>query len=405
MAINTRGTVDKSSPFHPSGAKRTDSLASGRPATTQHVMSFVLRSSERFVRNGPIGVFSAVCHDADGPHYNEFREFDPLFRQAVEHLQPIERGKRYDVDFDITWKHTDGWPTVQSYKEWPMGSEPPGKGKENMTPSDVNEQVADPTELNEALGRTKDDKPTKRPSVPSGAAPYIRNHVKKHYTVEGKELNEQLKVIFMGQEPEQYIRANGVDAAYRVMDAYDAGKLAANAAQTFVEPQSDQAASTPPDANNGHLEVTQGKDSDVSQPTKPVPQSEPKTGITDLSEKRDEIRSKYTLDMRGKDYLTVQGRVLLFRLEHADWTLDTDVIAITDLIAVFKATIKNAEGRVIASGHGRATEAGTKNLGGRFVEKAETAAIGRALALAGYGTDDSLDDSDYLSDSPVAKAA
>lgn len=125
-------------------------------------------------------------------------------------------------------------------------------------------------------------------------------------------------------------------------------------------------------------------------------------GVIDL---KAQIRERYNKPQRGNDYLVVQGRVLLFRLEHPDWTVETDAVLMTDTAAVFKATIRNPEGRIISTGHGKATEAGTKNLSGRYIEKAETSAIGRALALAGFGTDDSLDDSDYLADSPVEKKA
>jgi hypothetical protein len=59
-------------------------------------------------------------------------------------------------------------------------------------------------------------------------------------------------------------------------------------------------------------------------------------------------------------------------------------------------------GVVLATGYARSTVAGTKHLGGRFLEKGETAAVGRALAMAGFGTDDTLDDVDFLADSPVA---
>lgn len=131
--------------------------------------------------------------------------------------------------------------------------------------------------------------------------------------------------------------------------------------------------------------------------------SAPETGNPEPIDIKDKIREKYNQPQRGKDYLTVAGRVLIFRVDHPDWSIETDIIAVTETTAVFKAVIKNAEGRVLASGHGRATEAGTKNLGGRFLEKAETAAIGRALAICGYGTDDTLDDADYLADSPVER--
>lgn len=117
---------------------------------------------------------------------------------------------------------------------------------------------------------------------------------------------------------------------------------------------------------------------------------------------KEDIRDKYTKPISGKDYLQVSGRVLLFRLDHPSWTIETDNVALTDTSAVFKCTIRDDAGRIISTGHGRATEAATKSLGGRFIEKAETAAIGRALALAGFGTDDTLDDVEYPADSPIA---
>jgi hypothetical protein len=134
--------------------------------------------------------------------------------------------------------------------------------------------------------------------------------------------------------------------------------------------------------------------------TPPEPPTAPLSLVT-----KDDIRKSYTTQQHGNDYLTVQGRVLIFRLDHPDWGIETEHIILTEDTAAFKATIRNATGQVIACGHGMATKAGTAKLGGRYVEKAETAAIGRALAHAGFGTDSSLDDSDYLADSPQVKAA
>jgi hypothetical protein len=162
-------------------------------------------------------------------------------------------------------------------------------------------------------------------------------------------------------------------------------------------------ANAPSDANSGQ---NQNRDTSPLPSTPPIAQSvpvvAPKTGEEKMSGKKEEIRQKYTAKLKGKDYLEVQGRVLLFRNQHPDWSIETDMAALDDTSAVFKATVRNAEGRIIATGHGRASEEGTKHLGGRYIEKAETAAIGRALALAGFGTDSSLDDSDYLSDNPRA---
>jgi len=114
------------------------------------------------------------------------------------------------------------------------------------------------------------------------------------------------------------------------------------------------------------------------------------------------IRKENTIKISGQNYLKAQGRVTMWKNDHPDWTLETDAVSISPEFAVFKASIKNAEGRVVSTGHGMCTPQLATKVSGRFVEKAETAAIARALALAGYGTDDTLDDSDYLSDSPRA---
>ena len=66
---------------------------------------------------------------------------------------------------------------------------------------------------------------------------------------------------------------------------------------------------------------------------------------------------------------------------------------------VMKAIIKNAEGRIIATARKKETEIGFPD----YIEKAETGAIGRALAMCGYGTLQApeFDEQERLADSPV----
>jgi hypothetical protein len=86
----------------------------------------------------------------------------------------------------------------------------------------------------------------------------------------------------------------------------------------------------------------------------------------------------------GRMYLPVSARLIWFRREHPDWSIETDpfVIDIERQYAIFRATIKDASGRVIAIGTKREDIRGFPD----FIEKSETGAIGRALALCGYGT-------------------
>jgi len=86
----------------------------------------------------------------------------------------------------------------------------------------------------------------------------------------------------------------------------------------------------------------------------------------------------------GQEYLEVKWRLVWFRDEHPDWGIETQPIEINiqEGRAIFAARVVNAEGRLMATG----TKMETRGDFGDFVEKAETGAIGRALAMCGYGT-------------------
>lgn len=87
-------------------------------------------------------------------------------------------------------------------------------------------------------------------------------------------------------------------------------------------------------------------------------------------------------DIKGKDYLGVPQRLIWFREEKAMWSVETEIIEATEKHAIFKATIKDESGRIIATAHKHETPEGFFD----FREKAESGAIGRALGYLGYGT-------------------
>lgn len=106
------------------------------------------------------------------------------------------------------------------------------------------------------------------------------------------------------------------------------------------------------------------------------------------------------LNLRGKQYLEVKFRLVWFREDHPDWSIETELISVTDVSAYARATIRDETGRVIATSHKFESIQGFPD----FIEKAETGAIGRALALIGYGTQfcaDELDEGKRIVDSPV----
>lgn len=103
-------------------------------------------------------------------------------------------------------------------------------------------------------------------------------------------------------------------------------------------------------------------------------------------------------------YLEVPYRVQWFRDEHPGGRIMNELVDIKNGLYIVRATVYDGAGNMLSSCYGTAREGSNKNWSGRELEKAETAAIGRALAIAGYGTQftgSDLDDSDNLSDTPI----
>ncbi|HEY8601661.1 MAG TPA: hypothetical protein VIL85_24760 [Thermomicrobiales bacterium] len=92
--------------------------------------------------------------------------------------------------------------------------------------------------------------------------------------------------------------------------------------------------------------------------------------------------AKYLVNLNGRgEYLEVKWRLLWLRTEHPEASIETELVRLEDHDAVFKARVTIPDG-------GSATGYGSESAGDfrDFLEKAETKAIGRALAALGYGT-------------------
>ena len=111
----------------------------------------------------------------------------------------------------------------------------------------------------------------------------------------------------------------------------------------------------------------------------------------------------HMMKLKGRDYLQVMWRLVWFREDKPGWMIRTEIVSADDKHAVFRATIADESGAVRSMGHGSES---VKDFGD-YLEKAETKAVGRALAMLGYGTQfaPELDEGERIVDSPVQRDA
>ena len=110
--------------------------------------------------------------------------------------------------------------------------------------------------------------------------------------------------------------------------------------------------------------------------------------------------NEHMMKLKGKDYLQVAWRLVWFREDHPDWSIDPSIIEMDADHAVFKAIICDETGVQKCAGHGSES----KRDFGDYIEKAETKAVGRALAMLGYGTQFTaaeFDEGERIVDSPI----
>ena len=116
--------------------------------------------------------------------------------------------------------------------------------------------------------------------------------------------------------------------------------------------------------------------------------------------------NKYMIQLKNRsgqmtDYLPVAARLAWFRADHPDGIVVVDHHAITEQVAIFRATVSIPNGGS-AQGWGSETPQDFRD----YIEKASTKSLGRALAALGYGVleaGDELDEGDRIVDSPVAR--
>lgn len=101
-------------------------------------------------------------------------------------------------------------------------------------------------------------------------------------------------------------------------------------------------------------------------------------------EKADYNPAEHLIKLSGKAYLQVADRIVWFRRDYPEGTIETTIVSIDEErgSAIFRAEVCTGKG-------GRATATGSETLKDfpqGWIEKSEAKAVGRALGYLGYGT-------------------
>ncbi len=97
-----------------------------------------------------------------------------------------------------------------------------------------------------------------------------------------------------------------------------------------------------------------------------------------------------TIKIHGKDYVLISERIKAFRSVHADWTIKTNIVNMSQEECVVKAEILDPAGRIISDGYAHEMRNASHINKTSYLENCCTSAIGRALGIMGIGIDTSI---------------
>ena len=105
-----------------------------------------------------------------------------------------------------------------------------------------------------------------------------------------------------------------------------------------------------------------------------------------------------TVNIKGKEYITVNERLIHFRKEAAykGWRIIEDLISLDDKEGVFKATILDPDCNEMVSAHAQEYRDSSYINKTSFLENGFTSALGRALGYLGIGLDTSIASADEV---------
>jgi hypothetical protein len=97
-----------------------------------------------------------------------------------------------------------------------------------------------------------------------------------------------------------------------------------------------------------------------------------------------------TTDIKGKAYAEVNQRIKAFRMVYPNGSIATELLSNENGVCVFKASVFDNETLLLGTGHAYEKESSSFINKTSYIENCETSAVGRALAMAGFGIDTSI---------------
>lgn len=186
-------------------------------------------------------------------------------------------------------------------------------------------------------------------------------------------ISKRLSELFGKGDQAAFKAATGYDFFATAIEQGMSRQAIAQAVETYIEAHKDG-----PPVGQGH-----------GQPEPPPGSQRPAPPAQNQGQARGQPQGQLrrgVVDLKGKKYLLAEARVRKFREAHPAGCIRTEMLGYDDDSAMFKAEVLSADGQLLAVAHARATLASSGKADGRYLEKAETAAISRALALAGFGS-------------------
>ena len=104
-----------------------------------------------------------------------------------------------------------------------------------------------------------------------------------------------------------------------------------------------------------------------------------------------------TVDVKGKNYVEVNKRVMAFRELEPNGSILTEIISLENGVVVMKATVSSGEGQVLGTGFAYEKESSSYINKTSYIENCETSAVGRALGFCGIGVDTSIASAEEVS--------